>query len=441
VPLAADPAIARVTLRSDIELEQLLAPIALYPDALIAIILPAATASTDIVLAARQLRASPGDTSQIEHRAWDESVKSLAYYPEVLTWMDENLPWTKQVGDAFTHQPADVMQAIQRLRAQARAAGTLNDTPQQQVITEPDVIRIVPAQPEVIYVPRYEPDVVFVREAYYPVAPLHPLVTFGAGLRVGSWLAYECDWRRRTIWIGDRYRPWRGHDWRRPVVHVSAVHPHAPTPGVRPWRPTSRQHFATHYTVNRGGVAVVRPAPLHSPHPRGSNPGRDRRVDAAPPSQAPLAGPVQTPAGGFTARSAGAHDYRARSGTHRVPPLPTQLHVTDPGAGASASAPIPRGPGARSRSNERGSGAIHLPGGGVTSNSPATPGATPANRTPAFERRESASPRASGRAAPPAPAVSPRSGGEGSGAPARGTPQVGRGSSESWRRGDSANER
>src|SRR5687767_10083583 len=159
-----DPALNTPVLvqRTAEELDQLLAPIALYPDALIALILPASTVPTDIVLAARHLRDNPGDRSQIEHRAWDESVKSLTNYPEVLKWMDENLHWTRQIGEAFAAQPADVMQAVQRLRAKARAAGTLADTPQQQVIAEQQVIRIVPAQPDVIYVPHYEPEVVFV---------------------------------------------------------------------------------------------------------------------------------------------------------------------------------------------------------------------------------------------------------------------------------------
>jgi len=217
------------------QLEQLLAPIALYPDALVALILPAATAPADLVLAARQLRESGDDRSQIEHRAWDESVKSLTHYPDVLKWMDENLEWTKQVGEAFIAQPADVMQAVQRLRAQARAAGTLVDTPQQLVISEPGAIRIVPAQPDTIYVPYYEPALVFLPE---PVWYGHPRVTFSLGLAVGSWLAFDCDWRRHTIWVGNRHRRWSGHDWRRPVVPIPAFGPgYSRHPEVRPWRP------------------------------------------------------------------------------------------------------------------------------------------------------------------------------------------------------------
>ena len=96
---AAEP--ARFTAE---QLDQLLGPIALYPDALIALILPAATAPADLVIAARFF-ANEGDPASAAGRAWDESVKSLVHYPEVVKWMDQNLEWTKQVGEAFVAQP------------------------------------------------------------------------------------------------------------------------------------------------------------------------------------------------------------------------------------------------------------------------------------------------------------------------------------------------
>lgn len=108
---------------SDAQLETLLGPVALYPDALIALILPASASSSDIVLAARYLAANQ-DPQQLDAQAWDESVRSLARYPDVIKWLDENLAWTQQLGTAFLAQPAEVMQAVQRLRARARAAGT-----------------------------------------------------------------------------------------------------------------------------------------------------------------------------------------------------------------------------------------------------------------------------------------------------------------------------
>ena len=189
-------------------LNQLLAPIALYPDALIALILPASTVPSDLVLAARYISAN-GDPARVADQPWDESAKSLVRYPDVVKWMDQNLEWTTQVGEAFLDQPADVMNTIQQLRAQAIAAGNLVDTPQQRIVKEEDCIRIVPVEPEVIYVPRYDPEVVYVQ----PYAPhVGPAVTFGIGFAIGSWLNYDCDWPRRRVCVGDWNPRWK-HDW------------------------------------------------------------------------------------------------------------------------------------------------------------------------------------------------------------------------------------
>lgn len=266
-PLAADsvpPSVFAAPRRTAAELEQLLAPIALYPDALIALILPAATAPTDVVLAARHVRDNGGDPSQVEHRAWDESVKSLTHYPDLLRWMDENLQWTKQVGEAFAEQPAEVMQAIQRLRAQARVAGALVDTPQQQVVTDADVIRIVPMQSDAIYVPSYDPAVVFVRE---PLAWGRPSLSFGFGLPVGAWLAFDFDWRRHTIWVGDRHRRWTGQDWRRPLVPIPIASPtYAHRPDIRPWRPATPPPSRVRQPESfRASPALVQSTPVIAP--------------------------------------------------------------------------------------------------------------------------------------------------------------------------------
>ena len=195
------------------ELDKLLGPIALYPDALIAVILPAATVPSDIVLAARFLSTNE-NLAQVDDQPWDESVRSLARYPEIVKWMDQNLEWTTQLGEVFLDQPADVMNSIQSLRAQARAAGTLVDTPQQRVVEEESYIRVVPAEPDVIYVPQYDPEVVYV-QPYTPY--VEPVVSFGIGFAVGPWLNYDCDWPRRKVCVGDwnpRWRDeWRG-DWR-----------------------------------------------------------------------------------------------------------------------------------------------------------------------------------------------------------------------------------
>jgi len=199
------------------QLEILLAPIALYPDALVALILPAATHPSEIVLAARFLSAG-GKEEEIDAQVWDDSVKSLARFPEVVTFMDENLEWTQDVGDAFVAHPAEVMGAIQTLRARGARNGTLASTPQQEVVFEDDdTIRIIPAEPTVIYVPYYEPSILYpdyyYSYSYFPSS----LVWFGVGYGIGSWLSYDCDWRYRTVWRSHHHRThWsRDYDWRR----------------------------------------------------------------------------------------------------------------------------------------------------------------------------------------------------------------------------------
>lgn len=248
--------------RTPEQLDQLLGPIALYPDALIALILPAATAPSDIVLASRYLEAG-NDPNAVESQPWDDSVQSLAHYPEIVKWMDQNLTWTKQVGDAFVAQPVDVMQSVQHLRAAARAAGTLTDTPQQQIVYEADVISIVPAQPDVIYVPYYDPEVVYVSHPGYYGGPY---LTFGVGFSVGSWLSFDFDWGNHRIWYvarEERARYWRDHrDWRHPVF------PGRPSyvrdPDRHPWRPTPNYTRVPQADVRRLRAEVVRPAPLPS---------------------------------------------------------------------------------------------------------------------------------------------------------------------------------
>lgn len=348
------------------QLEQLLGPIALYPDALIALILPASTVPTDLVLAARQLRDAPNDRSQIEHRSWDESVKSLTNYPELVQWLDENLPWTKQVGEAFLAQPAEVMQTIQKLRNQARAAGTLVDTPQQQIVTEANIVRIVPAQPDIIYVPRYEPEVVFVSQPLYS----RPFITFGLGVGVGSWLAYDCDWNRNTLWVASRHRPWSRPDWRRPLLPIAPSYTHVPPPGLRPWRPpvAYAPRASSHVHPQPTRTTIVRPAPLgysrssshHASPPHPSAPVPSARSYAqsyshsyssssrySPREPSPAQGNANPQRGIAPEPSAATRTY-ARSTLPTVgprfvnPPAPAPLH-TPPPLATSASPATPSG--------------------------------------------------------------------------------------------------
>ena len=200
------------------QLDQLLAPIALYPDALLAQILMAATYPLEIVKADRWLQDPAhanlqGDqlAAALEAEAWDPSVKSLVPFPRILRMMDAELDWTEQLGNAVVAQQADVMDAIQRLRHQAAAAGTLWSNAEQQVTTERQGIVIEPANPEFIYPPVYSPAVygpwpypdyppLDISPDDYGTGPPVPFdIGFGVGVAVVQPLWHWCvfDWAQR----------------------------------------------------------------------------------------------------------------------------------------------------------------------------------------------------------------------------------------------------
>src|SRR5262245_42964540 len=190
---------------TDAQLDQLTAPIALYPDALVAQILMAATYPLEVVQAARWSKANPKVTGKaledaMQQQSWDPAVKSLTAVPQVLTMMNEKLDWTQSLGDAVLAQESDVLKSVQRLRAKAQQAGNLKSSEQQTVTTEQTggttVIKIEPAQPEVIYVPSYTPTAVYGPWPYpaYPPYAYYPpgyvagtaLLSFGVGMAVGA---------------------------------------------------------------------------------------------------------------------------------------------------------------------------------------------------------------------------------------------------------------
>jgi len=236
-------------------LDQLTGPIALYPDPLIALILPASTVPADIASAARYL-GGDDDPSQIDSQPWDPSVRGLAHYPNVLEWMAQNLDWTVALGNAFASQPASVMDSIQRLRAMAQAAGTLVNTPQQAIVEEGSTIAIVPADPEMIYVPSYDPAVVYEASPYD--ANSGPWITFGVGFPVGFWLGYDFDWQNHAIWYGD-WRNWRNdRGWGHPVF--PGQRGYINSANTRQWRPAPTRTEPVFSPSPRGWV--VRPQPM-----------------------------------------------------------------------------------------------------------------------------------------------------------------------------------
>jgi hypothetical protein len=191
------------------ELEKLVMPIALHPDPLISIILPASVYPLEIVQAARFVK-DTNNIPKVDQQSWDENVKAVAKFPELIAKMDADLSWTMKLGQAFLDQPKELMDAIQRLRGKAKDAGTLRTSPQQivtvtnlvvlqtnytQVVTVTNqIVQVAPANPQVVYVPTYPPTVYYPPPTYV-YDPVTPLVTFGIGMMWGAAIANNhCDW-------------------------------------------------------------------------------------------------------------------------------------------------------------------------------------------------------------------------------------------------------
>jgi hypothetical protein len=176
--------------------QQLVAPIALYPDALVAQVLAGSTYPTQIVEAARWVKENSnlkGDqlAAEVDKQQWDPSIKGLAQFPSVLDNMSQNLSWTSSLGDAYFNDPQGVLSAIQALRADASKAGNLKSTQEQTVTTQGQTITIEPANPEVVYVPQYSPEVYGTPIESYPgysgwgtVAA--SALSFGVGTAIGA---------------------------------------------------------------------------------------------------------------------------------------------------------------------------------------------------------------------------------------------------------------
>lgn len=214
----AAPAAAQGAPLKQEQLEQILAPVALYPDPLLAQILMASTYPLEIVEAARWRKANPDPKDKaledaLQQQPWDPSVKSLTAFPQVLQMMNEKLSWTQQLGDAFLADQQGVMRSVQKLRKAAHDQGNLASSKEQNVVVEKEstqtIIKIEPADPQVVYVPSYNPTVVYGTWPYpsyppyyyyYPgYAPGAAFWTFTAGVIVGGALWGNCNWGRGDI--------------------------------------------------------------------------------------------------------------------------------------------------------------------------------------------------------------------------------------------------
>lgn len=259
------------------QLQQLVAPIALYPDALVAQILSASAYPTQIVEADRFVKENPDLKGQalgnaIDQQDWDPSVKALCQFPSVLANMDRDLSWTSELGEANYNQQSDVMAAIQYMRHKAYDAGNLRTSPQQRVYEQGDDVDIQPANPDVVYVPQYNPYYVY----GYPVAfwpGFHPwwgfggpFISFGFGFPIGPFFGFGWGWHawglgwgfHGGVFFGGHPYAWRAHGF---YSHAAFVHGN--------FRGYSRAGFAGHgfaehgFAGNRGftgnrGVAANR---------------------------------------------------------------------------------------------------------------------------------------------------------------------------------------
>jgi hypothetical protein len=256
--------------RTAAQLEQLVAPIALYPDALVSQILMASTYPLEVVAAARWVQANPRVSRKaledaMQKQSWDPSVKALTAVPQTLQMMNDKLDWTRDLGDAFLAQQADVLQAVQRLRQRADDAGNLKTTEQQKVIktaraeaappsagtpsapTErapqssvapADIYTIESVNPDEYYVPVYDPGVVYGAWPYPDYAPFYwyppgwvggRVFAFGAGVAVGAAIWGGIDWRRNRVDINvNRYNSFNrtniaNRNWTHNPAHRGAV--------------------------------------------------------------------------------------------------------------------------------------------------------------------------------------------------------------------------
>jgi hypothetical protein len=221
------------------ELDQMLAPIALYPDSLLSQVLMAATYPLEVVQAARWSSANStingtAAVEAVDNQDWDPSVKSLLAFPQVLQTLDQKIDWTERLGDAFIAQQAQVMDTVQMLRQKAKAAGNLNSNAQIAVTQSNDSIDVAPANPNEVYVPYFDPTIAYGTwwwPQYPPVfwAPWDGYgwsggfawgigVGIGADFFIGSW-----DWRNHRIYARGRGYLGGGHSWQHDPGHRRGV--------------------------------------------------------------------------------------------------------------------------------------------------------------------------------------------------------------------------
>jgi hypothetical protein len=324
------------------ELDGLVAPIALYPDALVAQVLGASTFPYEIVTATLWLKDNSNLTGEalakaVDAQSWDPAVKALTQFPSVLDNLAKNLAWTSALGEASATQQQDVMAAVQRMRAKALTAGNLKTGPEIKVVQEaPQTIVIQPANPQIVYVPVYNPTVIYgapivVPGYYYRGVSTVTVISFGGGIVVGrtvyggcclwGWTYWGTNWHshtviyNRNIYVGNSY--WRGGyyggGYRPPGYHPGYK------PGYPGYRPPSYPGYgrppATTLPANTrpGNSGGNRPSTLPA---NGGN--RPSTQPITQPSQRPSTQPARTDSfsgsAGGRAQSVRGNQSVARSG-------------------------------------------------------------------------------------------------------------------------------
>jgi hypothetical protein len=188
------------------QLDNLLSPIALYPDPLLAQLFVAATFPDQVEEAARYVRAN--GPNGVDDQNWDVSVRAIAHYPTVVEMMADKIDWTTSLGQAYVNQSTDVAYSVQHLRHMARDAGNLASSQQQEIIEHDYYIAITPYEPEYIYVPVYDPAICYYRRPYWG-----PALVFGVGYPIGAWLNLDFRWGYGGGWGGVYYTGWRREGW------------------------------------------------------------------------------------------------------------------------------------------------------------------------------------------------------------------------------------
>jgi len=354
------------------ELDQVLAPVALYPDELLSQVLMAATYPLEVVQAARWSRANPGlqgdeAVQAVDDEDWDPSVKSLVAFPNVLESMDQNLDWTQRLGEAFLANQDAVMASVQRLRRAAMDQGNLSSTDEMVVTREGTDIAIDSPSPDTMYVPYYDPRVVYGNwgwPAYPPVywAPWsgYYVGSYGFGWSVGipigvDFFFADLDWRRHRVHVD--HRPFYFHDRNHRPINVRN--------GEWRWDPHHRRDVPIRNPVARQEFGSARvPREVHRPSQgtRPSVPSRQGQGAAAPrtpglaPAPAPQGTPLARPQQGFfpqqpqreaIPRNEGARTNVPNRGTPRVTPQQALKPAPQPLArpapqGVAPQAVVPR---------------------------------------------------------------------------------------------------